>query len=71
MRNQIVALENEAYSMVAVGIPITVFIFLCGNTVYDKVAAVIAVKTADNVQQGCFTRTTGAEYSNKFIVTKI
>jgi len=71
MRYKIVALENKAYCMVAVRIPVPVLILFCGYAVYDKVAAVITVKTADNIKECGFSRTARAEYRNKFVVTEI
>ena len=69
--DKVVALKNEADGVVAVGVPIAVGVFLCGNTVYNEVTAVVAVKSADNIEQGCFSRTAWAEYGNKLVIAQI
>ena len=51
MGNQVVALEDKTDGVVTVRIPVTVSIFLCGDTVDDQIAAVITVQTADDVEQ--------------------
>ena len=49
MRNQIIALEDKAYGVVPVGIPVSVLIFFRGDSIDDQIAAVIAVKPSDNI----------------------
>ena len=49
MRDKIVTLEYETYAVVAVGIPVAVFVFLGGNAVYYKVAGSISVQPAYDV----------------------
>ena len=71
MGNQIVALEDEADGVVSVRIPITAFVFFGGDRIDDQIAAVILVKTADDVEQGGFARSARAENCHKFIVSKI
>ena len=51
MRNQVVTLKYEAYGMIPVGIPVPVFIFLCGNPVDDQISAVIPVQPPDNIKK--------------------
>ena len=51
MRNEVVALENESYGMVPVGIPVSVGIVLCGYAVYNKVPAVLPVESAYDVKK--------------------
>jgi hypothetical protein len=71
MGNQIVALEDEADGVVPVGIPVPVAVFFSGNSVDDQITAVIAIQTADDIQQRGLTGAAGAENRNKFIVPKI
>ena len=58
--DQVVALEDEADGVVAVGIPVPVRVLLGGDAVDDEIAAVIAVQTADDVQQGGLAGAGGA-----------
>ena len=69
--NQIVALEYEADGMVSVGIPIPILIFPGGNPVDDQLSAVIAVKSADDIQQCGFSGAAGAENGDEFIIPEI
>ena len=66
MRYQVIALEDEAYGMVSVCIPVPAAVQLCGGAVYNKVAAVVAVKSADNIKQGGLAAAAGAEDRHKF-----
>ena len=50
--DQVVALEDEADGVVAVGIPVPVRVLLGGDAVDDEIAAVIAVQASDDVQKG-------------------
>lgn len=45
-----IALENEAYGMVSVRVPVAVLILLSAFTVYDKVARGVFIETAYNIQ---------------------
>ena len=49
MRNQVVALKYEADGVVPVGVPVTVLVFFCGNTVDNQVAGIVAVQSADDI----------------------
>ena len=59
MRNQIVALEYKTNRMITVRIPVSVLIFFRGNAIDDKISAVVAVQSSDNIQKRGFTGTTG------------
>ena len=61
MRDQVIALEHKADRMVAVGVPVPVIIFPCRDSVYDQISVVIAIKTADNIQQCCLSGTGNTE----------
>ena len=56
--------------MVSVSIPVAACVLFCGNTVDNKVAAVIAVKPPDDVEQSCFARTARAQNRNKLIAAE-
>ena len=60
MRDQIVALEYKTNRMITVRIPVSVLIFFRGNAIDDKISAVVAVQSSDNIQKCGFAGTTGA-----------
>ena len=51
VRDEVIALEDKADRVVAVGVPVAVGVLFGRYAVYDKVAAVVAVQPADNVEQ--------------------
>ena len=55
MLNKVIALKNKADSMISVGIPITAFVPFGRYSVDDQLAAVVAVKSADNIEKCGFT----------------
>ncbi len=55
MGNQIIALKNKTDRVIPVGIPVSVLIPFCGNSVNNQIAVIIAVQAADDVQQGRFS----------------
>lgn len=59
MRDQIVALEYKTNRMITVRIPVSVLIFFRGNAIDDKISAVVAVQSSDNIQKRGFSGTTG------------
>ena len=70
MRYQVIALEHKAYGMVPVGIPIPVLVFFCRYAIDYQVAAVIAVKTADDIEKRSLARTARPEYCHKLVITE-
>ena len=68
--DEVVALKDESDGMVAVGVPVAVGIALCAHAVDDQVAVVIAIQSADDIQQGRFTGAALSEDRDKFIVTQ-
>ena len=56
--------------MVAVSVPVTVFVLLGGRAVDDKVAGGIVVKTADDIEQGSLTAAGVTKDRNEFIFTE-
>ena len=71
MGNQVVALEHKAYGVVAVGVPVPVGVLLGGDAVDDQVAAVVAVQTADDVQQRGLAGAAGAKNRHKLVVPQV
>ena len=69
--DEVVALEHEADGVVAVGVPVPVSVAAGGDAVDDKFAAVVAVKAADDVEQGGLARAAGAEDGDKFTVAEV
>ena len=71
MRYKVIALKNEAYRVVSVGVPVSVLVFLCGNTVNDKVTRGIVIKTSDDVKKRCLAAARMSEDGNKFAFTEV
>ena len=68
MSDQVVILKHKTDGMIAIGIPVLVLIHLCGNPVYHQITAVIAVQTADDIQQGGLAGSAGSQDRYKLIV---
>ena len=71
MGDEVVALEHKADGVVAVGVPVAVGVLFGGDAVDDKVAAVVAVQAADDVQQGGLAGAAGAEDGDEFVVAQV
>ena len=69
--NEVVALEDEADAMVAVGVPILRLVILGGRAVDDDVAAIGMVQAAEHVEQGRLARPAGAQNRHEFVVAQI
>ncbi|MNC56401.1 hypothetical protein D3C75_1059940 [compost metagenome] len=54
MGDQVIALKNKAYTIVAVCIPVAVLEVLGRGPVNNQVPAVVLVKPADQIQTGGF-----------------
>ena len=67
MRNEVIALENKAYRMISVRIPVAVAEILCGSAVYHEITLCIFVKSADDIEQGSLTAAGRTEDGNKFV----
>lgn len=50
--DQVIALEHKTDGVVSVRVPVAVGVFFGGDAVDDQIAAVVAIQTADDVQQG-------------------
>ena len=70
MGNEIVALENEAYSVVSVNVPVSVLIVLCASAADDKIARRVVVESADEVQKCGFSTSRRSENGNEFLVSE-
>ena len=71
VRDEVVALEHKADGVVAVGVPVAVGVLPGGDAVDDKVAAVVAVQAADDVQQRRLAGAARAEDGDKFVVAQV
>ena len=70
MRNQIVALKNEADRMIPVGIPIGITIVLGRNAVDPQISRCITVESADDIQKRCLSAAGGTENRHKLTVSE-
>ena len=70
MGNKIVALENKAYGVVAVRIPVAVAEILCADGVDHKVAVGVLVKSADDIEHSCLSAARGAEDRNEIALSE-
>ena len=71
MRDQVVGLKYEADRVIAVGIPVPVLVFFGRDAVDDQVAAVIAVQSADDIEECGLSRTAGTEDGHELVVPQI
>ena len=71
VHDQIIALKHKSDRVVAVGIPVRITVFLGRATVDNKVAAGVAIKSADDIQQGRFSAAGGAKDRNKLTFSKV
>ena len=71
VRDEVVALEHEAYRVVAVSVPVLVAVVPGRAAVYHKVAAGVLVEAADDVQQRRLPAAGGAEYGHKLTFPEI
>ena len=69
--DQVITLEHKADGVVPVGVPVAVGVFFCGDAVDDQIAAVVAIQTADDVQQGGLAGAAGAKNGHKFVVPQV
>ena len=63
-------MEHEADAVVAVGVPVLVFVLLGGDAVDDKVARVVVVEAADDVEHGGLARPRGTEHRHELVVAE-
>ncbi|MNP78906.1 hypothetical protein D3C76_1766270 [compost metagenome] len=70
MGDQVIALEDKAHAIIAVGVPIAVLEGLGGGAVNDQVAAVVLIQAADQVEAGGFAGAAGSQNRDKFILAE-
>ena len=70
VRNEVVALEDEADSVVTVHVPVSVLVGLGASAVDDEIAVGVAVQTAHDVEHGGLSTAGGAEDGNELTVTE-
>ena len=70
MRDEIVALEDEADAVVAVSVPVAVFEIFGGDAVDDEVAGGVFVEATDDIEQSGLAGAGGAEDAGKFAIAK-
>jgi hypothetical protein len=70
MRDKNIGLEDKAYRMVAVAVPVPVLKIPGGFSVYAEVTLGIPVKAPYDIEQGGFSAAGGAQYGNKLIFTE-
>ena len=69
--DQVVGLEDETDRVVSVGVPVAVLVFFGGDPVYDQIAAVVAVQSADDVEQSGLSGSAGTQNGDKLVVPQI
>ena len=65
MGDQVVALEYKPDGMVAVGVPVPVFVILGGAAVDQQIAAGVLIQSADDVQQSGLAAAGGPQDGDK------
>ena len=68
--DQVVGLEDEAYAVVAVGVPVACLVVLRRDAVDDEVARLEAIKATDDVEHRCLARAGLAEHSHEFVIAE-
>ena len=71
VRYQVVALENEAYAVVAVHVPIAVAELAGADAVYAHVARSVLVESADDVEHRGLAASAGTEYRHELVFAEI
>ena len=64
-------MKHKADRVVAVGVPVAVLVLLRGNPVDDKVAAVVAVQPADDIEQRRFAGAARPQHGDEFVVAQV
>ena len=64
--NEVVALEDEADAVIAVGVPVAVAVARGRYAVDDQVAGVESIQASDDVEHRGFSRTGGTENCDEF-----
>ena len=67
MRNQIVTLKNESYTVIAVVIPISVVVTGGAYAVYKQLAARVVVESSYNIKQRRFSAAGRSQNGYEFV----
>ena len=70
VRDKVIGLEHEADAVVAIRVPIAIFVFACGHAVDEQVSAVVVVKAADDVEHGGLARARRTEHRHELVVAE-
>ncbi len=70
VRDEVVALKDEADAIVAVRVPVAIPEVLSRDTIDDQVAGVVAVEAADDVEKRCLSRARRAEDGYELVLSK-
>ena len=68
--DEVVALEHEADAVVAVGVPVLVFILFGGDAIDDEVPRVVVVEAAHDVEQRGLARAGGPQDGHELVVAE-
>ena len=68
--DKVVGLEHEADAVVAICVPIAVFVLACGHAVDEQVSVVVMVKAADDVEHGGLARARRPQHRHELVVAE-
>ena len=68
--DKVVGLEHEADAVIAVRVPIAIFVLACGHAVDEQVAVVVMIKAADDVEHGGLARTRRPQHRHELVVAE-
>ena len=71
VRNEVIALEDEADGVVAIAVPVGVGEILCRSAIDDEIAARVVVKAADDVEQRRLAAARMAEDGDKLALAEL
>ena len=70
VRNEVIALEDEADAVVSVGVPIAIAEVLGRNTVDEQIAGIEMIQSANNVEHRSFARARGTQNGHELAIAK-
>ena len=70
VRDQVIALEDKAYAVVAVGIPIAIFVLVGRNTLDNEIARVVVVEATHDVQERRLPRAARTQDGDELVIAK-
>ena len=70
VRDEVIRLKNEPDAVVAVGVPVAVFVIFGGNALDYEVAARVVVEPADDVQKGRLSAARMTENGNELLAAE-